>query len=69
MESLFQATMQSIFVFRSVTPITPMFKGQLISKFRLGVFNSPKKQTKTIRLMMYHGSKVNFFGFGRIQDT
>ena len=45
-------------------------KGQLISKCHFGVFNSPKKRTKTIRLEVY-SSKFEFFRsfFGRFEDT
>ena len=44
-------------------------KGQLISKFLFGAFNSPKEWTKTIWLEV-HSSKVIFFVlFGKIEDT
>ena len=37
-------------------------RGQLISKCLFGVFNSPKKGTKTIRLEVpYVGVEMNFF--------
>ena len=46
-------------------------KGQLISKCLFGVFNSPKKRTKTIQLQVPIVVKSNFFRsfFGRIEDT
>ena len=40
-------------------------KGQLILKCLSGVFNSPKKRTKTIRLEV----PIFSFVFGRIEDT
>ena len=42
-------------------------KGQLISKCLFGVFNPPKKRTKTIQLEVIN---LNFFCslFGRIED-
>ena len=43
-------------------------KGQLISKYLFGVFNSPKTRTKTIRFEVV--VKSIFFRFlGRIEDT
>ena len=46
-------------------------KGQLISKCLLGIFNSPKKQTKKNQLYYYGtSSRIVFVRFfGRIEDT
>ena len=56
---------------RLLNPIKRLPKGQSISKCLFGVFNLPKKQTKTIQLEVCTiVVKLIFHSFvGRIKDT
>ena len=53
-----------------LTKISIFTKGQLISKCLFGIFNSPKKRTKNLSLLLWY-IKLNCFRsfFGRIEDT
>ena len=54
----------------SIQMMHPSFKGQLISKCLFDIFNSPKKWTKNLTLILRY-LKLNCFKsfFGRIEDT
>ena len=63
-------------IFHDFCPLPPdrgiffTTKGQLISKYLFGIFNSPKKRTKNSTLLLWYLKSNSFCSFfGRIEDT